>query len=439
MMQEFLLEKDIDIHPVALILPPMSDEEFKEFKEDLTGNGLLEPIVIFEDMVLDGRNRYNACKELGIDIYAVKWQGGMDPVEYVVSKNIHRRHLTPGQRALSAAKAIDYHAEKAKERQRAGGGDHGNQYTGGKVAVKETFPEAANPNQQSRDEAGKLFNVSGRSVSDAKYVLEHGTNEEKKAVESGTTALKPVEKQVRERVNARPKAKPTFNQTTDSIEWAKWTWNPVTGCLHDCSYCYARDIAKRYPDAFPTGFEPTFHPDRLEAPQNTKLPPRSDQGHRNVFVCSMADLFGEWVETSWIEQVIKACEQASDWIFIFLTKNPSRLVDFTFPVNAWVGTTVDVQARVKPAVDTFAKLNKSDSRPTVLFLSCEPMLEPLEFGGGLKHFDWVIIGGCSPSSGHPASQPDFDWVLNLINAATKAGCQRYWKPNLSVRPREYPI
>jgi hypothetical protein len=66
----------------------------------------------------------------------------------------------------------------------------------------------------------------------------------------------------------------TFNQVNDNIGWARWSWNPVTGCLHNCDYCYARDIAERF---YPQKFEPTFFPERLDAPANTKLPPR---GHR---------------------------------------------------------------------------------------------------------------------------------------------------------------
>lgn len=91
-----------------------------------------------------------------------------------------------------------------------------------------------------------------------------------------------------------PGSKSYFNKTNESIDWADWTWNPVTGCKHACSYCYARDIANRF---YSTKFEPTFYPDRLIAPFNTKVPVNAatDIRAKNVFVCSMADLFGRWV------------------------------------------------------------------------------------------------------------------------------------------------
>src|SRR5436190_14425549 len=98
-------------------------------------------------------------------------------------------------------------------------------------------------------------------------------------------------------VESTPSAiRATFNQTNDKVSWAKWTWNPVTGCLHDCPYCYARDIAERF---YPQGFAPTFHEDRLAAPRNTRLP-KVEGWERRVFTCSMADLFGKVVPRDWI-------------------------------------------------------------------------------------------------------------------------------------------
>jgi protein gp37 len=112
-----------------------------------------------------------------------------------------------------------------------------------------------------------------------------------------------------------------FNSTNEMVDWAWWTWNPVTGCWHGCPYCYARDIANRF---YETDFEPTFYPDRLNAPQNMKaLTPdriKSEAKKRrvkledanifakNVFTCSMADLFGKWVPEDWIIQVFNSVQ-----------------------------------------------------------------------------------------------------------------------------------
>jgi hypothetical protein len=69
--------------------------------------------------------------------------------------------------------------------------------------------------------------------------------------------------------------RPTFNQTNEMVDWAKWTWNPVTGCLHTCVYCYARDIAERF---YPEKFEPTFRPGRKLADGTIQI----GAGHHRV-------------------------------------------------------------------------------------------------------------------------------------------------------------
>jgi protein gp37 len=234
---------------------------------------------------------------------------------------------------------------------------------------------------------------------------------------------------------------PTFNRVNEMIDWAKWSWNPVTGCLHDCSYCYARDIAERF---YPEKFAPTFHPERLKAPHATKLPPEADDGigWRNVFVCSMADLFGKWVPQAWIDAVLAEVRAAPQWNFLFLTKFPQRLAEIEWPENAWVGTTVDKQYRVSIAEKAFQEV-----QATVKWLSCEPLLEDLSFSS-LAMFDWVVMGGQSESSRTPAFQPPWAWVDHLLQQIYAANALRrqrgqqpiklYWKPNLAVRPQEYP-
>lgn len=227
----------------------------------------------------------------------------------------------------------------------------------------------------------------------------------------------------------------TFNATNDNIEWAKWTWNPVTGCKHGCDYCYARDIAKRFNKQ---GFTPTFHPDRLAAPKNTKVQKKAngDIGYKNVFVCSMADLFGGWVPQEWIDQVLTAVRLNPQWNFLFLTKNPKRYIGLDFPPNAWIGTTVDRQARVAPAEDAYRKIRESNP-DIITFLSCEPMLEQLTFYD-IGLWQWVIIGGCSGNSQVRPSQPEWEWVETLLQQARDSRLDVYFKPNLTTRPKEYP-
>jgi DNA repair photolyase len=108
-----------------------------------------------------------------------------------------------------------------------------------------------------------------------------------------------------------PMGPATFNITNEHISWAGFSWNPVTGCLHGCEYCYAREIALPPTTAahFPAGFTPLFHHERLLAPANTKVPADAadDPRRKRVFVCSMADLYGRWVPREWIVAVHEAC------------------------------------------------------------------------------------------------------------------------------------
>lgn len=221
----------------------------------------------------------------------------------------------------------------------------------------------------------------------------------------------------------------TFNrQENDAIEWAQWSWNPVTGCKHDCPYCYARDIAisQRFAKIYPNGFEPTFRCASLGAPSATRVPKEAivDTRLRNVFTCSMADLFGRWVPLEWIDAVMATVRDSPEWNFLFLTKFPQRIKEVQIPDNAWMGTTVDMQARVGNAEKAFA-----DVGGKVKWLSVEPMIEPLRFNR-LDLFDWVVIGGASSSANTPPWRPPFTWIYDLVTQCREAGCKIYMKTNL---------
>ncbi len=218
--------------------------------------------------------------------------------------------------------------------------------------------------------------------------------------------------------------KSLFNRTNENIDWAWWSWNPVTGCLNNCPYCYARGIATRFGGS--AGFVPAFHPERLFAPINTPVPKSVSPWSRSVFVCSMADLFGDWVPQEWIDAVLERVRAAQQWTFIFLTKNPKRLPTITWPDNAWVGATVDVQARVQATEEALAAV-----RACVRFVSCEPLQERVVFTRP-ELLDWLIVG--AKSIGGRKVQPEWAWVETLTSQARSVGAGVYMKPNLVVEP-----
>lgn len=250
----------------------------------------------------------------------------------------------------------------------------------------------------------------------------------------------------------KPKGKSTFNRTAGpGISWAGWSWNPVTGCLHGCDYCYARELATKpgYSATYPVGFTPLLHAERLDAPANTPVPAgvASNPELGRVFVCSMADLYGRWVPDEWIQQVHGACLDNPQWQYLMLTKFPTRYTTVELPPTAWIGTSVDSQKRVRIAEDAF----RSIDNVAVKWLSLEPLLEPLEFSD-LSVFDWVVIGAQTetrqPTGLVQAFAPPFEWVARIVAQAREAGCRVHLKPNLLGQvgpqlpgmrlPNEYP-
>ena len=150
-------------HPAAELFPMMSASEYAGLLGDIRANGLLEPILVDKktNTIIDGRNRYRACRELGIKP-AFDWWSGDDPTGYVVSKNLHRRHLNESQRAMIAARLAN--------------------------APEGRPSETSSIDLVSQPRAAQLLNVSTPSVKRARVVLERGTPEQVQAVEAGTLA-----------------------------------------------------------------------------------------------------------------------------------------------------------------------------------------------------------------------------------------------------------
>jgi protein gp37/ParB-like chromosome segregation protein Spo0J len=456
----------------------MEGEEFADLIADIKRNGLREPILVSNDgqILLDGRNRYRACDAAGVDavheLLPAHYSEAMT-LDLIVSRNIARRHLNPGQVAVLA---LDYEAAYVGATREAEVQRKIQQ--SGQVQTCDTTGADLPRAPRSTDRAARAVGAAGRTVRQAKAVQKNAPDLIDR-VRSGELALDAADKLRKQRVKIepkpeqeqagssvltlfthegvpvsypQPKSPATFNPTTgEGISWARWSWNPVTGCLHGCEYCYARELATRdsYRASYPVGFTPLFHAERLDAPVNTRIPAKheDDPAWRRVFVCSMADLYGRWVPDEWIKQVHDAMQADSRWQYILLTKFPTRYIGLNLPRGAWVGTSVDEQKRVRIAEDAFRQIDSAD----VKWLSLEPLRAPLEFTD-LSMFDWVVIGAQTetrqPSGTVPAFAPPFEWVARLVAQAREAGCRIHLKPNLKgatspqlpgmAFPDEYP-
>ncbi len=226
------------------------------------------------------------------------------------------------------------------------------------------------------------------------------------------------------------------------IDWCNSTWNPVTGCYHGCEYCYARGIANRFGsfetidgenirilntgstlscaevkqragNPYPVKFTPTLHRYRLDEYEH--------KAGRNIFVCSMADLFGSWVPDSWIEKVFEACEKAQQHNYLFLTKSPGRYVELInkrkLPgsENMWYG---------------YSATSKSSAEwwnpDWNIFASVEPILEAMP----APRCKWLIIGA---ETGNRKDKvvPKREWIEDIVNQCREWGTPIFMKSSLA--------
>jgi hypothetical protein len=166
-----------EFHEAANIFP-IDQENIQSLAEDIKKNGQQIPIELLDGKILDGRRRSMACQVAGVEPVS-RDVSPEDPVAYVLSLNLHRRHLTPSQASMCAARAREIYEREAEARMKVGINQH--------TSPPANLPEGKKGD--ARDLAGKAFGVSGKSVDHAKRVIEKGIPELAQAVDSGRIAV----------------------------------------------------------------------------------------------------------------------------------------------------------------------------------------------------------------------------------------------------------
>lgn len=215
-----------------------------------------------------------------------------------------------------------------------------------------------------------------------------------------------------------------------AIEWTQATWNPTTGCdrvSRGCDNCYAMTLAKRLkamgqpryqqdgdPRTSGPGFGVACHPDALDLPFSWKKP-------RRVFVNSMSDLFHVKVPVEFVRRVFEVMEATPQHTYQLLTKRARRLrrlaTELPWPPNVWVGVSVEDESVLHRVDDLHAV------PAHVRFLSCEPLLGPIETLR-LDGISWVIVGG---ESGQGARPIDPDWIRGIRDQCVAADVAFFFK------------
>jgi protein gp37 len=215
-----------------------------------------------------------------------------------------------------------------------------------------------------------------------------------------------------------------------AIEWTEETWNPTTGCNRTspgCDNCYAMTLARRLkamgqpkyqadgdPRTSGPGFGLTVHPDIVDVPRTWTAP-------RTVFVNSMSDLFHSGVPLGFIRDVFAVIAETPQHTYQVLTKRSKRLASVAdrldWPANLWMGVSIENHRY------TFRAEHLKEVDAAVRFLSCEPLLGPLD-DLWLDDIHWVIAGG---ESGGGARLIEPEWVRSIRDQCAEADVAFFFK------------
>lgn len=253
------------------------------------------------------------------------------------------------------------------------------------------------------------------------------------------------------------------------IEWTEETWNPVVGCTRvsaGCDHCYAVPLSHQnahrgtaenrahYAGLTVLNSKGARHfngtvrclDERLDEPLKRKKP-------TTWFVNSMSDLFHGSVPEKFLQQVFRVMQQGSQHIFQILTKRPNLAATYLSDVwvparlpvlpNVWLGTSVENQEAAEHRIPYLSLCSAA-----VRFLSCEPLLGPIDFRGPFRtveyyltrgaadpsgRINWVIVGG---ESGPDARECKLEWIESIVHQCRSAGVPVFVKQMGSILGRK---
>jgi len=202
-------------HPFADLFPLLEPRALRDLADDIAANGQRSAILLYGGLILDGRNRWAACRLAGVEPRTEEFQGTeFEALKYVCSLNLHRRHLSESQRAMIGAEMAPLPHGGGRKRDQA--------------ANLPLDPVA------TQKQAAELLNVSERAIRGARLVKEHGSPELVAKVKSGQVKVSAAEKQVRaERINggARKNKKQVALSTSHDLAASPPGVNPVPDAL----------------------------------------------------------------------------------------------------------------------------------------------------------------------------------------------------------------
>lgn len=209
-----------------------------------------------------------------------------------------------------------------------------------------------------------------------------------------------------------------MNNVSKTICWAKYTWNPVTGCKRGCFYCYAAKMHRRFCS---TPFSNiVFHKKRLGEPEKVKKP-------STIFVGSNTDIF--YWKPQWKTQIFDVCELIPQHTFMFLTKEPSAYKGFYHGKNIMQGMTLTCEQPTVELQEYLIYAIECVPRP---FISIEPILGTLK--AGINNCEIVIVGAMT---GQKPIIPEKEWIESVIQHVPKD--RIYWKNNIKPYLLKYNI